>query len=289
MKPQHLVPVFILALTLPAYAWAGSGAVIRGAVDISPVQQGARKFRIKRQATKSPVQKQEKTSQKQVKTSPPCGCWPTQKVQKSPGRRFGFRSTEKGKFPVEKGKLPAAIPKDSGGVHKFRGRVEKSKGGCSKCCFGVIPNVLKGMGELFEAAFACDTCGTSDKSTSEKSKSGLFSRRAARSKSKGCGCGRPTTVGPSDIPPNPFEDDELQPPPLPSAEANHRIERRPIHRQVTRTTREAVPVVRAEPLTLSVPVAQPLRAAKPNPAPVLRAVSAGSRLSSIPYNPLRAK
>jgi len=255
MKAQHLVPVFILALTLPGYVLAGSGASQKG----SPVQKVAQK-------------------------SSPCGCGATQKyAQKPPGTRCGFGSVQKGKGHVTAQKGTRIIQKFHGIIQKFHGSVQKSKGGSSTCCPSLIPAVVKGVGHILSATFACNTCGSSG-----KSKSGLLSSHHGSSKSKCYDSGRSFKVGPSGIPPNPFEDDELQPPRIPSPEADNRIERRPIHRQVIRTSATG-PVLRSEPRTLSVSVAQPLTAAKPKPASVLRIVSAGSRWSLVPHNPLRAK
>lgn len=240
MKLQHLVPVFILALTLPGYASAGSGAAQKGG----------------------------------------CGCGTAQKhVSKSGGSSCGCHTAHHGKGHGVVQKGSGHLQKSHGISQKSHGIAQKSHGGCSTCCLDVIPAVLNGVDHIVTSTvehvlttvFACGSCGTSGKS-----------------KSKGCDCHGSPKNGLPGVPPNPFEDDDLQPPPVPSTEALHRIERRPVHRQVTRTNYVA-PVVNAEPRALTISTAEPLTRAKPKAAPVVRTVSAESQATRAPYNPLRAK
>lgn len=248
MKPQHLVPVFILALTLPGYASAGSGPSQKGDCGCSHVQKGSPK-------------------------SSHCGCGAAQKhTQKSGGSSCGCGS-------VQKGKGSTVVQKGSGIHQKSHGVSQKSSGGCSTCCLAVIPAVLNGVDhivtttveQVLSPLFACNSCGSSGKSHS-----------------KGCGCGGSSKVGLPGIPPNPFEDDDLQPPPIPSTEALYRVQRRPIHRQVNQSS-ASVPVERVEPRVLAISIAQPLAPARPKGAAVISTVSAESQTSLVPYNPLRAK
>jgi len=285
MKPQRLVPMFILALTLPGYVWAGSGAAQKGACGCSQTHKVAQK-------------------------ASRCGCGARPKhVQKSPASKCGCGSVQKGKGqPSAKG--PGIIQKKTGSLQKQtsvqkssvqkssvqkssvqKSSVQKSKGGCSTCCLDSISavvvngleHVLSGTLQHLSAAFACNSCGNAG-----KSKSGLLSLHLSRSKSKGCGCSDSLKVAPAGVPPNPFNDDVLQAPPMLDREASHRIERRPVHRQVFRT-RATARVARSEPHTLSISVAKPLTLAKPKSAITLRVISVNGRSSSLPHNPLRAK
>jgi len=256
MKPQHLVPVFLLALTVPGFASAGTGVTQKGGCGCSHVQKGAPK-------------------------SAPCGCGATQKhAQKSSGPSCGCGI-------AQKGSSHAVVQKGYGVHQKSHGVAQKSKGGCSTCCLAVIPAVLNEVDHIVTSTvehvlsplFACNSCGVSGKSVS-----------------KGCGCNGSSKVGVPGLPPgiqgNPFEDDDLQPPPLPSTEALHRVQRRPIHREVTQATPTAA-VVRPAPraLTISVahPLAQPSAPSQPQATAVIRTVSGESQAPRIPHNPLRAK
>lgn len=305
MKLHHLVPIFLLALTVPGSAWAGSiQKGVCGCSQKSPTQKThVQKTHVqKTHVQKTPVQKtpvQKTHVQKghtQKSKSSTCGC--TQKGQVHTSVQKG-----KGVFQKSHGSVQKGVPHTKGSC---------SKGGCSTCCLAVIPAVLNGVDHFVTntvghvaSLFACDTCGGS---------------KSGHSKSKGCGCGSgssPGTVLPG-IPPNPFEDDDLQPPPLPTSEARLRIERRPLHRHVTRTASapvsrvapvfhaapvshaaqisRAAQVLPAEPRTLSISVAAPLKQAAPRPAPQrvakpappVRTISAQRRSASIPHNPLRA-
>ena len=75
MKPQRLVPMFLLALTLPGYLLAGSGPSQKGC-GCSQAQKVARKT---------------------------CGCGATQKhTQKSSTGKCGCGSVQKGKGPADR-------------------------------------------------------------------------------------------------------------------------------------------------------------------------------------------
>jgi hypothetical protein len=141
-----------------------------------------------------------------------------------------------------------------------------------------LEHVVSGTLRHLAAAFACNTCGGKG-----NSKSGLFH---GGSKSKGCGCSGSSKVAPSATS-DPFKDDEVQGVETPDMEARIRTERRAVHRPVFRT-RTTARLVRSEPRTLSIATAaQPLTLGKPTLAPVLRPISAESRTSLLPHNPLR--
>ncbi len=328
MKLHHLVPIFILTLTLvPAYASAGH--IQKGVVQkSSPCGCGA----VQKHSQKSfgsscgcgSVQKSSCGCGSVQKSS--CGCGSVQKgkghviAQKSIGvyqKSHGIAQKSHGVIQKSHGiaqKSHGVIQKSHGIAQKSHGSIQKggfhsksgcSKGGCSTCCIAVIPAVLNGVhhltstvGHVASRLFACDSCGAP-----VKSKSGCSS--------KGCGCSGSSKVGLPDVPSNPFEDDDLQPPPLPTTEARRQVERRPIHQQVTRrpihqqVTRAKVvapaPVVQAEPRPLVVAVAAPLEQAapvqqarnlarsKPRVSSDVRTVSADRAEAKIPHNPLRAK
>ena len=146
MKPQRLVPMFILALTLPGYVWAGSGAAQKGACGCSQTHKVAQK-------------------------ASRCGCGARPKhVQKSPASKCRCGSVQKGKGqPSAKG--PGIIQKKTGSLQKQtssqkssvqKSSVQKSKGGCSTCCLDSISavvvngleHVLSGTLQHLSAAFA---------------------------------------------------------------------------------------------------------------------------------------
>jgi len=282
MKPQHLVPLFILALTWPGYASAGFGPSQKGDCGCSHVQKVAQKS-----APCKSCGVAQKHTQKSSKSS--CGCAQKGHAQKGHYQKAPIVAQKHGvvqkhcvaqkgvvqKGVVQKGVVQKGIVQK--GVVQKHGVAQKSKGGCSTCCLSVIPAVLNGVDEIvtntvghMAAMFACNTCGGS------------------KSKSKGCvSCGGSSKVGLPGIPPNPFEDDELQAPPVPSTEARIRIQRRPVHRHVMHTT--AAPVVRTEPRVLTISVMQPIKPSKPPVAPVIRTVSNDEPTSRAPYNPLRGK
>ncbi len=286
MKPQRLVPIFILALTLPGYLLAGSGASHRR--DCGCAQ-----------------------ARKVTQKSSGCGCGARQKIaQKSPASKCGcgFLHTGKGHRSLQKGlgiirkingglqkgsslQKPDSSQKDSSTQKQSSTRKHsagKSKSGCSKCCLRVIPafvvngleHVLSGTLHHLSSAFACTNCGGKG-----KSKAGLPS---FGSKSKGCGCSGSSKVPPRKVPPNPFQDDEVQNPVTPSAEASNRIERRPVHRPVFRT-RATTLTVGTAPRILSFSSATPLAESEPKSSTVFRTISAVGRASLLPDNPLRVK
>ena len=281
MKFQRLVPMFLLALTLPGYLLAGSGPSQKGC-GCSHLQKVSRK-------------------------SSNCGCKATQKpTQKSSTAKCGCGSAQKGKGPAITQKGTGIIQKKYGSTQKpgssqkqtsiqkysiqkhsiHKHSIHKSSCGCSACCLESIPavvvnsleHVLSGTLQHLASAFACNTCGSK-----AKSKSGLFH---SRSKSKGCGCSGSSKVAPTKTLPDPFQDDEINGVPTPDMEARIQIERRAVHRPVFRA-RTTARVVRSEPRTLSISTTQPLTLGRPIVAPVVRRTGAVSRSSSVPHNPLR--
>lgn len=295
MKPQRLVPMFILALSFPGYLLAGSGASQKSDCGCSQAR---------------------KVTQK----SSTCGCGATQKhAQKSPAAKCGCGFVHKGKGHGTTQKGTGVIQKRHGSlqkpgnsqkstsvqkntsVQKARSTqkntsVQKHAGGkskncgCSKCCLAVIPAVVvnglecivSGTLQHLSAAFACNSCGNKG-----KFKSGLLSLHRRGSKSKSCGCDGSSKVAPTRMP-NPFKDDELQAPATPATEASFRTVRRAIHRPIFRT-RATTLSLHSEPRTLPISMAKPLTQSESKSSTVLRAISLESRSSLLPHNPLRAK
>jgi len=159
MKPQHLFPVFVLALSLPAFGWAGHGPSQKGGCGCSHIQKSSPKGA--------------------------CGCGSIQKghgiVQKGGVHQKSLGIVQKGGVHqkshgiVQKG----GVHQKSHGIVQKGGPVQKhsksscSKGGCSTCCLAVIPAVLNGVDHLVSntvghvaAIFACDACCGTGKSKS---------------------------------------------------------------------------------------------------------------------------
>jgi hypothetical protein len=100
-------------------------------------------------------------------------------------------------------------------------------------------------------------------------------------------------------PSDPFVDDELQPPPIPEADARNydlwhlpkpvsrRINRRPTQAVVTTASTSTKREPRALPIEKAEPISEPAAKAVPMPAPVRRVSNQTSSGLQIPKNPLR--
>ncbi|MEO8495505.1 MAG: hypothetical protein ABI614_10580, partial [Planctomycetota bacterium] len=240
-----------------------------------------------------------------------CGC-ATQKgggcaTQKGGGcatQKGGGCATQKGGDVVQKGYVhqKAEIVQKGGVAQKGCG---SSKGGgcgsCSICLPRILPAVLHGIDSVLHAVFSCDSCGApkgcgcgaTQKGVAQKGH--VYQKGHVMQKGSSCDCG--SSGGGSS---NPFVDD-LQPPPIPSADSDARVR---IRREVTRPVSQSTPQVPTrrviktasatthEPRVLPAELVSPLDqirearvTAQPTPA-VIRTSATTSGLV-VPKNPLR--